>query len=132
LKEKDYKMQKSTTENLVLNPSKIRREAMSNHSSGPRSISHSVFVQYIVLKNRSQFLRRFISRGVLFEKNRVHFTYGCRSRVSLRKTAVSFPCEETAAWLSTSLLLASPKDRARSVSETFFLSDTPSLISGRN
>jgi len=30
--------------------------------------------------------------------------------------------------LSTSLLLTSSKDRARSVSETFFLSSTPSLL----
>ena len=51
------------------------------------------------------------------------FSFG----VLLRKTAVSFPSEETAAWLSTSLLLTLSKVRARSVSETFFLSSTHSL-----
>ncbi|MBN1694694.1 hypothetical protein JW879_04730 [candidate division WOR-3 bacterium] len=106
----------------------LKRE--KTQSTQRRSLA--LFVQGIVLKNRSQFPRCFISRGVLFEKNRVHFTDGFGSGVSLRKTAVSFPCEETAAWLSTSLLLALPKDHARSVSETFFLSDTPSLISRRN
>ncbi len=60
------------------------------------------------------------------------FVYVFSSRLPLRKTTVSFPCEETAAWLSTSLLLALPKDRARSVSETFFLSDNLSLDSRRS
>lgn len=47
--------------------------------------------------------------------------------VLLRKTAVSFPCEETAASLSTSFFLTPSKVRAHSVSEGFFLSSTHSL-----
>jgi hypothetical protein len=60
--------------------------------------------------------------------NAVNFIGDCRSGVPLRKTAVSFPCDETAACLSTSLLLTLSKDHARSVSEAFFLSGTPSLF----
>jgi len=65
---------------------------------------------------------------LLSEKNMGNFSVGCRSGIPLRKTAVSFPGEKTAACLSTLLLLTSSKVRARSVSEAFFLSDTPSLL----
>jgi hypothetical protein len=56
------------------------------------------------------------------------FPCNYRSGKSLRKTAVSFPSDETAACLSTSLLLATPKDHARSVSEAFFLSNIPDRL----
>lgn len=51
-------MQKSTTENLALKLSEIKREARTNCLSGTRSISHSFFVQGTVPKNRSQFPQR--------------------------------------------------------------------------
>lgn len=60
--------------------------------------------------------------------NVANFLGDYRSGVPLRKTAVSFPCDETAACLSTSLLLTLSKDHTRLVSEAFFLSGTPSLF----
>jgi len=96
------------TENLAYHPAlktfKIKREDKADHSSGMRSISPPVFVQGIVLENRSQFPLRFISQGVLSEKTRVNF-----------------PGEEIALYLSVSLFSISKelKIHARSTSEVF-------------
>jgi hypothetical protein len=138
--------------------------------------SLALFVQGIVIKNRSQFPQRAISQGVLSKKDVVNFYGGLvRKEYCSRKTESIFPARE--------LLLSSRshsfrflrnrktvpvrapryfpeqyplliglfllKGLARSVSspggiaaqyrvttippgETFFLSDTPSLISRRN
>ncbi len=68
------------------------------------SDSQLIFVQDTVLKNHSQFPRRFNSQGVLSEKTRVNF-----------------PGEEIALYLSVSLFPISKKLKihARSTSEVF-------------